>query len=137
MKRLGSSLAASQTDKAQLDSSLAMVNIVLLLIFFFIASGSLLASREVTVQLPLTSQLSLDALPQPLLEVATDGAMLLDGLPVPPGTLAEATIDAPVLYVLADRDSNAISLLETLEAENLIAVELRLVTIHRNDESGS
>ena len=66
MKRLGSSLAAPQTDKAQLDSSLAMVNIVLLLIFFFIASGSLLASREVTVQLPLTSQLSLDALPQPL-----------------------------------------------------------------------
>ena len=61
MKRLGSSLAAPQTDKAQLDSSLAMVNIVLLLIFFFIASGSLLASREVTEQLPLTSQLSLDA----------------------------------------------------------------------------
>lgn len=137
MKRLGSSLAAPQTDKAQLDSSLTMVNIVLLLIFFFIASGSLLASREVTVQLPLTSQLSLDALPQPLLEVATDGSMLLDGVSVPTGELAKATIDAPVLYVLADRDSNAISLLETLEAENLIAVELRLVTIHRNDESGS
>ena len=87
--------------------------------------------------MPLTSQLSLDALPQPLLEVATDGSMLLDGVSVPTGELAKATIDAPVLYVLADRDSNAISLLETLEAENLIAVELRLVTIHRNDESGS
>ncbi|NRB16392.1 MAG: biopolymer transporter ExbD [Rhodobacteraceae bacterium] len=137
MRGLGSGLGAPQKEKPQLDSSLAMVNIVLLLIFFFIASGSLLASREVAVQLPLTSQLSLDVLPQPLLEVAMDGSMLLDGVPVPRGGLAEATLDEPVLHVLADRDSNAIALLEILEAENLIAVELRLVTVHRNDETGS
>lgn len=138
MNRFGSRLSSEKSTTAQLDSSLAMVNIVLLLIFFFIASGSLLASRDVLVQLPLTAKLKLQSLPEPLLEVAMDGSMVLDGVPVAIGGLADATVDAPILYVLADREDNAISLLEALEAENLIAVELRLVTVHRNDdESGS
>ncbi|CUH78138.1 Biopolymer transport protein ExbD/TolR [Tritonibacter multivorans] len=118
-------------DRTQIDSSLAMVNIVLLLIFFFIASGTILASRDVAVALPETAKLSLEQLPSPLLEIGADGSMVLDGAQIPVGSLAAATVDTPVLHVLADRDTRAITLLETLEAERLIAVELRLVTVHR------
>lgn len=114
------------------DSSLAIVNIVLLLIFFFLATGTLLTSRSVEVALPETTRLPLDLLPQPLLTVSIDGDMTLDGEPMPQGRLAEALIDDPVLHVLADRELSATELLRLIEAENLIAVETRLVTIHTN-----
>ena len=137
MKRTGSRLPEQHEQRTQIDSSLAMVNIVLLLIFFFIASGTLMASQEARVELPLTVKLPLDALPQPMLEIGEDGSMLLDGSPITSGGLAAATIDEPLLHVLADRESNAIAILETLEAENLVAVEVRLVTIHRGSGEDS
>lgn len=138
MMRLGSGLGGERSTSVKLDSSLAMVNIVLLLIFFFIASGTIRASQdEVTTQLPLTSKLTLTQLPQPLLEIRSDGMMLLDGQLVERGSLAAATLDHPVLHVVADRESNAIAILQVLEAENLVAVELRLVTIHQRGEEES
>lgn len=137
MNRFDSRFVDEERGRAKIDSSLAMVNIVLLLIFFFISSGSILASREVTVALPETINLSLDALPSPLLEIQPDGGMVLDGVEIAAGALAAATLDTPVLHVLADRDTNAIRVFEVLEAENLVAVELRLVTLHQAGEAGS
>ncbi|MQQ10628.1 hypothetical protein GFB49_19415 [Epibacterium sp. SM1979] len=137
MSRFNSRFFEEERGQTKIDSSLAMVNIVLLLIFFFISSGSILASREVTVELPETTNLSLDTLPSPLLEIQSDGGMILDGVEIPVGALATATLDTPVLHVLADRDTNAIRVFEVLEAENLVAVELRLVTLHQAGEAGS
>ena len=116
----------------EVDSALAIVNIVLLLLFFFLATGSIMSSRTVEVSLPETTELPLDLLPTPLLVVSTDGVMTLDGEPLEVGTLAEALIDSPSLHVLADRESNAAILLDMLAAEELIAVEVRLVTVHFN-----
>lgn len=119
------------------DSSLAIINIVLLLIFFFIATGSLLSSRTVEVALPETTRLALDLLPEPLLIVQTDGTMLLDGTSIEKGTLAAALIDSPTVHVLTDREMTAVSLLRLLDDEALIAVEVRLVTLHlkKGDDS--
>ncbi|MGJ8603738.1 MAG: ExbD/TolR family protein [Marivita sp.] len=114
-----------------IDSSLAIVNIVLLLIFFFLTTGSLLNSRSIEVALPETTRLPLDLLPQPLLTVSADGGMTLDGDPIDSGTLAAALIDSPRVNVLTDQGLSATFLLETLAAENLVAVEVRLVTLHR------
>ncbi len=116
------------------DSSLAIINIVLLLIFFFLTTGSLMNSRTVEVNLPDTTRQPLDLLPEPLLVVSSDGAMTLDGQPLEVGTLAEKLIDSPSLHVLADRDLGAADLLTMLDDEALIAVEVRLVTLHRNEE---
>ena len=116
----------------EIDSALAIVNIVLLLIFFFLATGSIMSSRSVEVSLPETTELPLDLLPKPLLVVSTDGVMTLDGEPLEVGTLAKALIDSPSLHVLADRELNAAILLDMLAAEKLIAVEVRLVTVHFN-----
>lgn len=114
-----------------IDSSLAIVNIVLLLIFFFLTTGSLLNSRSIEISLPETTRLPLDLLPQPLLTLTADGDMTLDGEPIVAGTLAAALIDSPRLHVLTDQGLSATFLLETLAAENLVAVEVRLVTLHR------
>lgn len=91
-----------------------------------------MSSRTVEVSLPETTVLPLDLLPKPLLVVSSDGEMSLDGEPLEAGTLAEALIDSPSLHVLADKELNAGTLLEMLAAESLIAVEVRLVTVHRN-----
>lgn len=123
--------------KRQVDASLAIVNVVLLLIFFFLASGSLTNSEDVLVALPETSDLPLDLLPKPLLVVGADGSMTLDGSSIAAGALSDALIDDPILHVLADRDTPALIVLETLAAEELIAVEIRLVTVHgRGDLEG-
>ncbi|MEL7166370.1 MAG: biopolymer transporter ExbD [Pseudomonadota bacterium] len=109
------------------------MNIVLLLIFFFLTTGSLSNSTVVTVTLPDTTELPLDLLPKPLLTVSPEGEMTLDGEPVPQGGLAAALIDDPMLHVLADREANAAALFDLIDAENLIAVQVRLVTVHRKD----
>lgn len=125
-------------ERAKIDSSLAIVNIVLLLIFFFLTTGSLSNSATVTVQLPDTTKLPLDLLPTPLLTVTPDGEMELNGVPVEPGGLAEALVDDPLLHVLADREGNAGELFDLIASEELIAVQVRLVTIHRKgDEEGT
>jgi biopolymer transport protein ExbD len=117
-------------ERSKIDASLAIVNIVLLLIFFFLAAGSILNSASVEIALPETIDLPLDRLPEPLLVIGADRAMTLDGTALAPGSLADALIDDPILHVLADRDTNAVTVLETLAAEKLIAVEIRLVTLH-------
>ncbi|MCH2164957.1 MAG: biopolymer transporter ExbD [Marinovum sp.] len=135
MHRLGSRISDNDGRRAELDSSLAIVNIVLLLIFFFLATGSILASGEVKIALPDTSDLPLDMLPEPLLVINEDGSMQLNSTPIEPGTLAELTLDDPILHILADRDSNAQQVLEVIAKENLIAQEIRLVTLHRREET--
>ena len=115
----------------KMDSGLAIVNIVLLLIFFFLTTGSLSNSTTVTVSLPETTELPLDLLPKPLLTVSVDGDLTLDGVPIERGSLAAAMVDDPMLHVLADREANAGALLDLIAAEDLIAVQIRLVTVHR------
>ena len=53
----------------------------------------------------------------------------LDGIPMEPGTLADALIDYPTLHVLADRELGAGTLLDLIAAENLVAVNVLLVTL--------
>jgi hypothetical protein len=62
--------------------------------------------------------------------VDADAQMALDGIPMEPGTLSAALIDFPTLHVLADRQLGAGALLDLLAAENLVAVSVKLVTLH-------
>lgn len=137
MNRLGSRISDQEDKRVQIDSSLTIVNIVLLLIFFFLATGSMLASRGVEVALPDTTELPLDMLPTPLLTIADDGSLNLNGEPIETGTLADATLDDPILHILVDRDQSALHMLSVLAAEELVAQEIRLVTVHRKEGDGS
>jgi len=115
-----------------LDMSLPIVNIVLLLIFFFLATGQLLNPPTQGVDLSETSELPLDQLPKPILIVADDGTWTLDGLPVLRETIGAALADLPrpaTLNVLIGREAPASTLLEITNLPDLADLQIRLVTL--------
>jgi len=61
------------------DFSLATINIVFLLLLFFLSVGTIVDSQELGVEAPETSELPLDRLPRPLLLIDLDGNLSLDG----------------------------------------------------------
>ncbi len=118
-----------------MDVSLAIVNIVLLLIFFFLATGQLLNPPTQGVEISETTELPLDQLPQPILIVRDDGNWQLGDRPVNPDLLGAAITDledASTLHVLIGRDAPAETLLNILERPALADVEIKLVTLRRS-----
>lgn len=123
------------------DFSLAIVNIVLLLIFFFLISGTLVRRDELAVVPPETSDLPLDRLPRPLLLMAPEGEdWSLDGHGFAAADLG-AALDSvfggtapPVLFVLAGAGLPADALMGLMQRPELSATALRLVTVHVRPE---
>jgi biopolymer transport protein ExbD len=123
--------------KIPLDFSLTTVNIVLLLIFFFLVSGSMIETEELSVDLAQTSELPLDRLPRPLLLMDIDDKLRLNGDPTTPDALmADLTPllnpDAPRLHILADRDVPAGSLVSLIQRADLHGIEIKLVTLRQH-----
>lgn len=122
--------------KTQPDVSLAIVNIVLLLILFFLATGTLMNAQSTgTVDISETSDLPLDQLPSPILVVGLDGSLTLDGDPVSPGILAPMLAEQDVLHVLIDRTAPAQDLLDLLARPGLERLDIKLVTLHTRGET--
>lgn len=117
---------------------MATVNIVLLLVLFFLIAGSMVQTGEDEVTLAETHELPLDRLPRPLLAVDAAGGWALDGVPVAPDDLAATLAADPpaTLYVLADRDLPADQLLSLVQRPELAAVALQLVTLHLRADDG-
>ncbi|SEW40108.1 biopolymer transport protein ExbD [Cognatiyoonia koreensis] len=118
----------------QLDTSLAIVNIVLLLILFFLATGQLLNPPKQDVDLAETSELPLDELPSPILIITADGSWELDGARVAPDLLGTAVNNLPepvILHVMVNREAPASALMEVLAQPELAETEMRLVTVRR------
>lgn len=116
-------------ERVQPDISLFIINIVLLLILFFLATGQSLNSSAVQVPLAITQDLPLDALPSPLLEVTSSGTLRLDGIDVTDDGLADALSDQATVYVLIAADAAAQDLVDVLARPDLNSVDLQLVTI--------
>jgi len=130
-----------------LDFSLTSVNIVFLLLLFFLTAGTLLQDAESSVQAPGTEELPLDRLPRPLLVVNDQGAMFLDGEAVTieqmlekarqsaarrPSGAADGVGDAlPVLHVMPARALSAKSFLSMVKSIRAAgAWNITLVTVH-------
>ena len=119
-------------ETIKLDVSLAIVNIVLLLILFFLATGQLMNPRSENVDLARTQDLPLDALPLPILIVQDNGSWELNGTPVAPDLLTVALNDLPeddLLHILINRAAPATALLDVMNAPALTDTTLRLVTL--------
>lgn len=116
-----------------IDVSLAIVNIVLLLIFFFMVTGQITAKQTSDeVALPVSTSLPLEQLPRPLLVVTTDGQWLLDGAEVAPDLLGVALDALPqplTLHLLLDRGAPADLLVTVLRNPALADRPVRLVTL--------
>lgn len=123
-------------NPARMDVSLAIVNIVLLLIFFFLATGRLLNPADNKLDLSETTELPLDHLPKPILIVKRDGSWELDGKDIVPENidLALSDLSKPkVLFLLIGRTAPANSLLEVIDRPELKDINIRLVTLHRQE----
>lgn len=115
--------------RVQVDTSLAIVNIVLLLIFYFLLAGQ--DPKFATgLELATTTTLHPDKLPSPVLEVIGPDDWRLDGRPILPEALPGALADsAGPLHLLLDRDAPAGLLVGLMRRPELAGHELRLVTI--------
>lgn len=115
------------------DVSLFIVNIVLLLILFFLAAGSLVEPPQQGLRLAETRDLPVASLPSPVLIVASDGGLELDGAPVEMANLQKALSGQTTLHLLMDRDAPALDLITLVERPELANLDIRLVTLHRQD----
>lgn len=97
------------------DFSLATVNIVLLLLLYFLVAGDPASELERSMMPPQTRDLPLDGLPRPLLVLHPDGALELDGL---------ATRTDDLRRMIADGDLPRVNLLvsETHPARAVMAI---------------
>lgn len=118
--------------RKEADFSLAIVNIVLLLVFFFLITGSLVQSGEIEINLAETSELPLERLPRPLLLIDASGAMALDGVPLEADQIAANLGETlpEALYLLADGDLSADQLMALTTRPDLAGLSLRLITLH-------
>src|SRR5262245_52868718 len=99
----------------KLDFPFAIINIILLLLFFFIVTGSIVGKNETSVAPPLTSRLTTERLPRPLLVIDKTGALYLDEVPTSlpaaitrmQGISPELPQQARTLNVIADRTFSA------------------------------
>lgn len=118
-----------------IDVSLAIVNIVLLLIFFFVVAGQNIA-REGDLDLSETQYLPVEQLPSPILVIDEQGGWSLDGEPVTPDLLPIALEQqgaGHVLYLIIDRAAPASRLIEVLNRPELQGFDVRLVTLNVED----
>ena len=125
------SLVPARPDRPRPDVSLAIVNIVLLLIFFFLTTGSLSNTPTVAVQVSETYDLPIELLPQPIVILEEDGGFTLNGATVPLETVPERLAGEPTLHVMVARDASAHRLLDFLAQPEFAPFEIRLVTVHR------
>ena len=128
-------LLRPRPQMVQTDTSLAIVNVVLLLLLFFLASGSLLSTRDIQIHLPATEELAPEQLPSPLLEVRPDGSLRLDGDVTTLDQLAASEPAGTTIYVLMERTAPALDLLDLLAQPVFGDLNITLVTIHEQAQT--
>lgn len=123
------------------DFSLAIINVVFLLLFFFILTGTVVQQKEMAVAPPFTKKLPLERLPRPLITVSNIDELYLDGQPILLDVLltkiaqsAEDKEEAfPALNVLADGALSAKSFLLVVDSLRTAGVPIRIVTVRTKD----
>jgi len=125
------------------DFTLTMINIVFLLLLFFLTTGSLSNREETQATVPATHTLPMERLPRPLLLLETDGRLLLDGRAISREELVAAAKRATEatgrvgqpLSILAQRDMAASTFLNIAETLRANQVRLQIVTLHTPPEA--
>lgn len=122
----------SRPKRQRPDFSLAVINIVFLLLLFYLATGRLITHGELMTDVPLTQHLPLDQLPRPLLLVTADKSLFLDGAPVSldtlPGAARKAAENTGFLNILAESTVPADDFVDLLARISTANVSLRIVT---------
>jgi biopolymer transport protein ExbD len=116
------------------DFSLTIINIVFLMLLFYLATGSLIKQNELQADIPFTTDLPLERLPRPLLLVTADGRFFLDGNAIERKSMGEAARlvmrKSAYLNVLAEQSMSAGELISILAEVQAAGLPARLVTLH-------
>ena len=115
------------------DFGLAQVNIVLLLVLFFLVVGTIVETSEQAVKLPETTDLPLERLPRPLLLIDGSDTWQLDGEAMTPIETVTYLIENPEnlrqVNLLVAQDLPADALFDVLRRLEDTGLGVALVTI--------
>ncbi|MEM8811307.1 MAG: biopolymer transporter ExbD [Pseudomonadota bacterium] len=119
----------SHRVRPPLDFSLTSVNLVFLLLLFFLTAGTIMQQAETTIDAPATETLPLERLPRPLLVIDAEGGLFLDGQATTVDAIVDgrvsganneangpASVTLPQLHVLPDRSLSARRFLTIVKA---------------------
>lgn len=122
------------------DFSLSTVNIVLLLVLFFLIVGAPADQAERQIDLPITRDLPLDVLPRPLLLVEQgSAALVLDGVVLGREALVQAVSEGGLdrLYLLVSREHPAQAVLDLTADLTVAGAEVVMVTLRLSRQKDS
>jgi biopolymer transport protein ExbD len=123
----------AQDNRKLPDFALAQVNIVLLLVLFFLVVGTIVETSEQAVKLPETTDLPLERLPRPLLLIDGSDTWQLDGEPMTPIETVTYLIENPEnlrqVNLLVAQDLPADALFDVLRRLEDTGLGVALVTI--------
>ncbi len=127
------------------DFSLAIINVIFLLLFFFILTGSVVQRKEMVIAPPFTKNLPLERLPRPLIAISAENTLFLDGIEISLKELLSGLgnkednkdIVFSELNILAEGTLAAKAFLKTVDALRKSGLPIRIVTIRVKPEKTS
>ena len=136
-------LAPRVKRRERMEFALPTINIIFLLMLYFLVAGTIVQKDELSVSPPVSTEVATERLPRPLLVITDATTFTLDGVAVDRASLvaaASAAITDPLaetqqLNVLAPAEMAAGPFLEILAAFGAGGVPVRLVTIEETEAS--
>ncbi len=110
------------------NTSLAIVNIVFLLLFYFLVTGSQAQGPDFDIHIARVKDQPLGEVPKPVLLIGADGDIRLDGVLVALDDLSQAVADLPSLDIVIDKEARADQLLDLIATPGFEALDMHLVT---------
>lgn len=120
------------------DFSLATVNIVLLLLLYFLVAGDPAEVEERAITPPTVQDLPLEGLPRPLVSMQPGGGLALNGVVTNRDALREriSSGEFPRVHLLAAQDHSARAVLNLSGVLSAAGAEVQMVTLRRESGSG-
>jgi biopolymer transport protein ExbD len=120
-----------------MEFALPTINVIFLLMLYFLVAGTMVQKDELAERPPITTEPAGERLPRPLLVISPEGDLSLDGVVVASDMIVDAAVAAlanplsPSAYinVLAPRDMSAAPLLDTLAALGNASLPVRLIAV--------
>ncbi len=129
-------LSQPQERRRGQDNILPLINIVFLLLIFFLMAGTLSKSPEISLKPPRTAEAEADKLPQRALYVTKEGIFLSQSLQISLSELEDRllemqrSLNGQPLYIIADKESNATHLIQIANQAKKIGIEkVKLLTL--------
>lgn len=123
--------------RERLEFALPTINIIFLLMLYFLVAGTIVQRDELSVLPPETTQVPTDRLPRPLLLISNSGEFVLDGVVltraelVPAVQTALSTAQGRPLNLLAPAGMAAGPFLEVLAGFAAASVPVKVVTVEK------